>query len=231
MTLPQTRALGAAILDDGIQSVNFFNGRLLSGEDLTREQGAQRKARQLLGKAIGEGVVYGLEVSEKPGVKNRETEPVIVVGRGLAVNRLGQPLALPDSVDVALTRPSSSGSSPPIAALFSDCRLTQAGAYVIGKGVYLLTIGSASGPDGSRVPVSGLGNIEATCNTRYQTEGVQFRLIQLPISANDLSDEAHLRNRVAYYCFGTQDTEVTSFFANPFGPVVEKYGLLDDLRP
>jgi hypothetical protein len=232
MTFPQTRALGAAILDDGIQSVNFFNGRLLSGEDLTREKVAQSKARQLLGRAVGDGVAYGLEVSEKPGVENRETRPVITVSRGLAVNRLGQPLALSDSVDVALTRPSSNGATSLTDGLFADCPKTfEPGRYVSGKGVYLLTIGFASGPDGGRVPVSGLGNIAATCNTRYQTEGVQFRLIQLPIDATDLSDEALLRNRVAYYCFGTQDTEVASFFANPFGPIVEKYGLLDDLRP
>ena len=32
------------LTDGGIRSVNFFNGRLLSGKDLSREQAARREA-------------------------------------------------------------------------------------------------------------------------------------------------------------------------------------------
>jgi len=53
MTNTQVRT---PILEGGIQSINFFNGRLLSGEDLSQEQLANLQARHLLGKAIGDGV-------------------------------------------------------------------------------------------------------------------------------------------------------------------------------
>jgi hypothetical protein len=79
--------------------------------------------------------------------------------------------------------------------------------------------------------VSGLGNLDAACNARYQTAGVQFRLIQLAITPEELSDTDRLRNHLAFRCFGSNESRITSFFANPFGPVVTKYGLLDDLPP
>ena len=53
-----------AIVNDRTRSVNFFNGRLLTGEDLTAEQKSNRVAHSLLGQAVGSGVAYGLEVSE-----------------------------------------------------------------------------------------------------------------------------------------------------------------------
>ena len=52
------------IVNNRTRSVNFFNGRLLTGEDLTAEQQANRVAHSLLGQAAGAGVAYGLEVSE-----------------------------------------------------------------------------------------------------------------------------------------------------------------------
>src|SRR5947199_58053 len=52
------------ILNDRTRSVRFFNGRLLSGEAMTDEQGGLRAARELLAQAVGDGVVQGLEVPE-----------------------------------------------------------------------------------------------------------------------------------------------------------------------
>ena len=42
------------ILDGGIRSVNFFNGRLLTARDLSREQDANREATNRLGQALGD---------------------------------------------------------------------------------------------------------------------------------------------------------------------------------
>ena len=96
----------------------------------------------------------------------------------------------------------------------------QPGVYIARAGVYLLTIAPATGSDG-RVPTSGLGNIAATCNTRYTVEGVQFRLISISNAlATELTDPGHLRNRLAYKCYGQGDTNVSGFVANPFGAVV-----------
>ncbi len=216
--------LQSPILEGGIRSIKFFNGRLLSGEDLSQEQIANREGRRRLGQASGDGVAFGLEVSERAG-GSPPTSPTVTVTKGLAVNRQGQTLMLTEDTDVSLVRPAS--GSPAVAITFGECEPTQPGLYVAGAGVYLLTIASATGSEG-RAPVSGLGNIAATCNTRYTIEGVQFRLLSLSCELTDLD---LLRNRVAYKCFGVYDPKVQSFLTNPFGPRVEKYGLLDDLRP
>jgi hypothetical protein len=219
--------LRTPILTDGIQSIYFFNGRLLSAEDLSQEQVANLQARRLLGKAIGDGVGYGLEVKQSAGISTRQ-EPVVTVSAGLALNREGNTLQLKSAVDIALVRPKESRSGT-VTTLFADCQPIQKGAYVVGKGVYLLTIQAASGKEG-RAPVSGLGNLDAACNAKYSTDGIQFRLIQVAITPTEMEDAAHLRNHLAYRCFGSNDGNVTSFFANPFGPGVTRYGLLDELR-
>lgn len=225
MTITQLRT---PILDGGIKSINFFNGRLLSGEDLSQEQIANRQAHQLLGQAIGDGVVSGLEVSETSKASTA-ARPVITVKAGQAINRQGEVLALTADKDITLVRPAKTNTSQ-APALFADCQPSQAGKYVSGAGVYLLTIGSVLGSDG-KAPVSGLGNIEAACNTRYRVDGVQFRLIQLDVSNDDLNDAAHLRNRLAYRCFGVSDQ--VDLLSNPFGPSITTYttyGLIDELR-
>src|ERR1041384_5963402 len=49
----------------GIQAINFFNGRLLSGEDLTQEQAMGLLRDRRLGQATGAGIVCGLEARSK----------------------------------------------------------------------------------------------------------------------------------------------------------------------
>jgi hypothetical protein len=222
--------LSTPILDGGIKSIHFFNGRLLSAEDLSQEQAANKQGRQQLGQSIGDGVAYGLEVQEAGGSKSSKQSPVVTIKAGLALNRQGQTLPLSKDVDVALVRPTTSNTST-VTALFADCQPLQQGPYVVGKGVYLLTIQTASVTEG-KAPVSGLGNIDAACNAKYQIDGVQFRLIQLPITAAEFDAAGlRLRNYLAQRCLGSNDNKVTGFFANPFGPAVSSYGLLDSIRP
>src|SRR6185436_1962946 len=90
------------VLDGGIHSINFFNGRLLSARDLTLEQSAYREADRRLGKALGEGVAYGLEVSKAANFK--KDSPAVSVEAGLALNRRGQTLMLDARTDIALLR-------------------------------------------------------------------------------------------------------------------------------
>src|SRR5205085_8216070 len=68
----------------------------------------------------------------------------------------------------------------------------------------------------------------ATCGTRYTVEGVQFRLVELKTST-ELGDLRSLRNRIAYECFGVEETR--RFQRHPFGPAPSGYGLLDAHRP
>jgi hypothetical protein len=51
--------LEQAILDSELRYVNFFNGRLLTGGDLSAEQAANRACSRHLGLAVGAGVAYG----------------------------------------------------------------------------------------------------------------------------------------------------------------------------
>jgi hypothetical protein len=211
------------VLDGGIRSINFFNGRLLSARDLTREQTANREADRRLGQAVGEGIAYGLDVSKTPGAGN--DSPAVSVEAGLAINRNGQTLMLSARTDVALVR-SAEGSGA--ADNFSDCLPLQTGAYVAGAGAYLLTLAPAQGSEG-RATTNGM-NLAASCNTDTIVTAVQFRLIQIdpPITDTELQDQDHLRNVIAYKCFGEIETE--GFITNPLADEVNQWGLLDELR-
>lgn len=103
----------------------------------------------------------------------------------------------------------------------------QSGVYIAGAGVYLLTIGPASATQGL-AEVSGVSTGVAPCNSKYKADGVQFRLVQLDLTLAELGDVNHLRNLVAYKCFGVADwaADVT----DPFGTHSGGHGLIDQLR-
>lgn len=213
------------VIDGGIRSVNFFNGRMLTARDLTREQAANREVDRRLGQAAGEGVVYGLEVSRSTSTSN--AAPVVAVEKGLAVNRNGQTLWLRDRTEVALVRKASASVA---GITFSECLPLQSGTYVAGAGVYLLTVAPAETREG-RAVTNALDTGSAPCNTDAVVSAVQFRLIQInpPITTAELLDEDHLRNLIAYKCFGASDTK--PLLSDPFGAELQQYGLLDSLRP
>ncbi len=214
------------VLADRTRSINFFNGRLLTGDDLTAEQKANRVAHTLLGQAVGDGVVYGLEVSVS-AQSSLIQSPVLAVTHGLAINRKGTALLLDSDTEVTLVRPSDPTNGSRSFTTFQDCEPTQTGTYIAGAGVYLLTVGPATATEGL-AEVSGIRTAQAPCNSKYNAQGVQFRLIQLDLSLAELNDTNHLRNLVAYKCFGV--AEQAAFVTNPFGPPPTSYGLMDQLR-
>lgn len=221
--------LDTPFLEDGVRSTHFFNGRLLSSEDLGQEQQARREGLQQLGRAQGEGIAHGLRVTAPIG-GGTVTEPVVTVEPGLALNRLGQVLELRRQVRVSLLGGGGEASSPP--ASHGDFRVCPqpASVYVAGTGMYLLVLAPAEGTEGKAV-VSGLGGNEAACNAKRRVEGVRFRLVRLDVSATELQDTARLRNRVAHHCLGTTDARLRAATLHPFGVVPEQYGLLDAHRP
>jgi len=215
------------VTDGGIASVNFFNGRLLTGEDLSREQRAAREGARRLGRALGSGVAFGLEVSEASGV-SAKGRPVLRVEPGLAVNAEGAALELPDRTDVLLVRETAPGTAAPT-ELFADCVDPDPGGYAAGFGVYVLTIGPAERGQG-RAPTSGLGSVGTSCDTNVFVEGVTFRLVRVKIGSGEVSKPSLLRSHVAARAFGVGSTERTVFDGNPFGPQPARYGLVDELR-
>ena len=56
------KSLLEPIVENGIKNTNFFEGRLLTGRDLREQETADREHRRQLGRAIGAGIVEGLEV-------------------------------------------------------------------------------------------------------------------------------------------------------------------------
>ncbi len=219
-------SLQQPILDGGIRSINFFNGRLLSARDLTREQSATREADRRLGQALGEGIVHGLEVSKSP--TSTQESPVVTIESGLAINRVGQTMMLSAKTDVTLVRRATPGAGN--VQPFGECTPLQSGTYVAGAGVYLLTLAPAQGTEG-RATTHSLENTNASCNTDTTVTAVQFRLVQLDqqITATEMLDQNHLRNLIAYKCFGVEATN--KFPVDPFTTTLDQYGLLDNLRP
>ena len=213
------------IVDGGIRTVKFFNGRLLTGEDLTREQEANGLARLRLGRSVGSGVASGLEVS--PSLSSSSSRPVVRVESGVAVNRAGRVLELTGATELALARERLDGTGAEV--LFRDCTPFQPGTYSAGAGVYLLTIAPATRNEG-RAKVSGLGNEDATCNVAFSVEGVQFHLLQIALPPSLLGQADRLRNRVAHLLLGTDDPRRRAFETDPLGAPVGEYGLLDDLH-
>lgn len=221
-----TQAIGSAVLTaSALRSVNFFNGRLLTGDDLAGEQAAQEARLARVGRLVGEGVASGLEVAESVG-SSTAPNPIVTVSAGLAVSRSGLALELPSAVDLALARAAVTSASEP-GGLFADCQPFAPGTYTAGAGVYLLTIGPAEQGEGL-APVTGLGNQPSPCNVARSVETVQFRLIRLALTADELSDRAQLRSLIAYRCFAPD--ALASFTRDPFGMPPTTYGLLDELR-
>ena len=228
-------------LEGGIRNTNFFNGRLLSAEDLRREQQANREREAQLARAIGTGIVHGLEVERAPQSGGGGlTNAVVRVSAGLALNGNGQSLSLPLDTEVALVRELEAVDAE--AGLFATCAPPQQTAVVAGAGVYLLVVTPASGYDG-RAPVSGLGNAGLTspgCGSRYAVEGVQFKLIDVDLNTNaavsptlraqlsalmkagGAANTSRLRNLLAH--LGSGEARRKSFVLDPFVEDTERAG-------
>lgn len=222
-------------LDGGIESVKFFNGRLLTGEDMEREQLAQREFRALLGRAAGHGVAAGFGVEPA----RRLVDPALAIGAGLALNRQGEAVCLTRDVVLELVSTAliGAGSADDTGSgLFRTCAAPATGLYTIGNDLWLLAVSPARGPLGS-APVTGLGNSHTACNAKFVVEGVQFRLVQITQDfPGALSSSAigRLRSTVAARCFdsaGALAHAVDPFLPTPRSTLLESLYDRDVLEP
>lgn len=215
-------------ITSGIRNIHFFEGRLLTGRDLREQQTADRKHHRQIGRALGPGIVKGLEVTvENNGAAG--DPPVVSVSQGLAVSADGHALEVETAyVHVKLARelevPPAEGD------LFADCAGPPTSAVLPnGTGIFLLCLSPATRFE-DYAPKSGLdsGGVAAGCGRRYHSDGVTFRLVELdpfnmpdvsvPVQAklkNDLLSAVNpaavsepkrislLRNILAHICFGT----------------------------
>jgi hypothetical protein len=216
------------MLDDGIRNTNFVNGRLLVAEDLQTFQKANLDQHGLLGRAIGDGVVNGLYASLIADGSVSSAAPVVQLTMGLAINRRGRALVLPDQVQVQLALSSTTAAPDP--GKFSDCGLGSTTTFVPGQiGASILCISPAAG-FAEQAPLRSLDNCGCTtgCGSKYAVEGVKFSLVPLPPPPNDFpTDTPNLqRNYLAYYCLGTPTLDTTT---DPLH-VKTQYGAIDTLR-
>ena len=244
-------ALTTPLIELGIRNPHYFEGRLLTAAALRADQDAHRARQRQLGRALGAGVVEGLEVAiEDPG--GGDAVPVLRVAGGLALNAKGQALEIrKEREDIALTEPPK--PLPPGTDLFKDCRPPSQEAVPTGEGVYVLVLSPAS-DFRERAPMSSLGDTEKSgkgCGSRWAIEGVQLRLEPFdPLKAGGLGEDVHellldvlgssdladlslLRNVLAHLCFGTE--ALARWAADPFATedgesALAAYGALDDLR-
>jgi len=169
------------VLKGGIKNTNFFNGRLLAAEDLTAFQTANAQQHQQLGRAVGEGVAYGLEVSVKAG--SNKDQAVLHVTQGLAFNRKGEAVALPMDVDVALVPQVEAQNAE--AGLFAVCNPPQETVFT-NPGLYVLTAMPASGLSKESAPKTEVFNegVSTTCGSRFAVEGAKFNRVRLQLGAS-----------------------------------------------
>src|SRR6185295_8945664 len=124
----------------GVQRNNFFNGRLLSAEDLRAEQEANRARHRQRANATGDGVARGMEVSV---VAKGPGSPTGGVTGGLALNRCGDLLALGEKTTVALVPAAQPGDVA--AGLLAECGCEGPATtdVLTAEGVYVLVVSPA----------------------------------------------------------------------------------------
>lgn len=183
------------IIEQGIKNTNFFEGRLLAGQDMRDQQEANREHDRYLGRAIGQGIIEGLEVElDEEHDGSDGNPPVVIVKSGLAINAEGDVFGLPENdITLALSR---SVDAPKIdIADFYACAGPPGHQHLPnGVGIYILVMSPTSGYR-EKALKSGLGDegVAKGCGSKYVQEGVQFRLVEVSIDAltavDGLSDE------------------------------------------
>lgn len=251
------KSLLEPFVENGIKNTNFFEGRLLTGRDLREQKTADREHHRQLGRAIGAGIVEGLEVEiDKDGSDG--TPPVVKVLKGMAINAKGQVLEVPDDyLMVRLSRTLEVAEAE--GDIFFNCTgPPKTSGIPNGAGIYILVMAPTAGYE-DYAPKSGLqqGGKVRGCGRRYIVEGVQFRLVELdPASLSGISEGiasllqnlltgtnpakatepdrlSKLRNIIAHLCFGTETLK--RFAEDPFArknneSAYISYSAIDDLN-
>ena len=205
-TLESGITLGTPLADAAIRDINFFNGRLLTGRDLQREQEARRLADWRVGAAVGPGVAWGLEVSVPTGGATDQ----VSVTRGLGVSQSGQVLHLATDPTLQLVAPPPAATSAVMTG-FGPCQALAVSGYEAGAGLFVLTLAPVTVAEG-KAPVLALDAVNTRCSTDAMVDAVQFRLLRVTDAALDPSrfdvgtaaGLARYRNAAAYACFAAE---------------------------
>lgn len=184
----------------------FFNGRLLSAEDLQREQTARESGQSQLARLLGCGIASGLEITGKHG------ETVLTIGTGVGITPSGGVIAI-DTIELdlaAIGQRNRSGG-------FSDCLAAMSALSQVAGGLYLLVLTPTWLASGRATTT--LGEVGA-CNRKLEQPAVRARLLAMKEPADvpgasgkpGETEEAGkardtLRNRAAHSLLAPEDPE------------------------
>lgn len=184
----------------------FFNGRLLSAEDLQREQTARESGQSQLARLLGCGIASGLEITGKHG------ETVLTIGTGVGITPSGGVIAI-DTIELdlaAIGQRNRSGG-------FSDCLAAMSALSQVAGGLYLLVLTPTWLASGRATTT--LGEVGA-CNRKLEQPAVRARLLAIkepddsPLASGkpgktERTEKARdtLRNRVAHSLLAPDDPQ------------------------
>lgn len=205
--MPNNQIVGTHFNNDP-QAPHYFNGRLLTAEDLQKDQQAVLAHQSWLGQASGYGIIEGLMVTQVGPTS-------VKITAGIGLNRVGHLIRLESDVTVPLS-PQATGEIKPIidAGRFAPCDFKSSGSISSApSGAYLLTaIPASSFKD--QVPMkAAAGSVSSTdsssdvpgCGSKWEIEGVQFKVILLDdFDSNGQGVSPQNRqNLLAHWCFGS----------------------------
>ncbi len=173
-------SLNQPVIATGEARTFFFNGRLLSAEDLQREQGQRETGQRRLAQLIGCGIATGLDVTANIG------SSTLSITAGLGVTPSGEVIAV-DSFDLQL----KAAATQTVSGRFSACDASASSGSLL-AGQYLLVLTPTWISDG-RAPTL-LGDVGA-CNRNVERPAVRARLLKL--KTPDGATDTTLRNLLA----------------------------------
>lgn len=167
----------------------FFNGRLLSAEDLKREQALREDGQSQLARLIGCGIAAGLEVSGDVGNSR------LSIAAGLGVTPSGLVIDI-DTLDLDLA-----GSTGGVrGSAFATCAAAMANLASPAAGLYLLVLTPTWIGSGRAATL--LGEVGA-CNRNVEQPAVRARLLAIVAPQN--ATEPTVRNLVAHALLAPDD--------------------------
>lgn len=176
-------ALNDLIEAQGAARTAFFNGRLLSAEDLQREQALRAQGDARLARALGCGTVRGLQVNFTTGSARLQ------VSAGMGITPSGEVIEI-GNLEVTLT----AGGGSTRSGGFALCQGALTDLRAPGEGLYLLVLTPAWRPSGRASTL--LGEVGA-CNRNVELPSVRMRLVPL-IRLDGNPPAIEVRNRMAH---------------------------------
>ncbi len=173
MSNDSSTPLNTPILEGGLERIPFFNGRVLTAEDLQTEQHGNAEERRRLGRGLGTGVLEGLSVRRRSG----DPPTTVIVEGGLGLAPSGRVVELPQRTIVSVVSEAKRTQTVGTEGQFEDCS-TQNVTVTSGTGAYVLVLEPASDTEG-RVPRTRLGDNGrgGACGAKRRVEGARVCLV------------------------------------------------------